>query len=102
MGNVMVQELEVKNQSNCSHKGSSLILLQVYLQFLIGSSTRFCILINSLKVSISSTSPPGLFLLSGDRMKLKSPIKSQFSLSGIFKFMSPSVYMTRSCPSQGP
>jgi hypothetical protein len=71
--NTCTMYISKKNQSSCWSNGSSCILLHVYFLPLMGSFVKFCVLIISLKVSISSTLPPSLFMLVGDLMKLKSP-----------------------------
>lgn len=94
--------MDVKNQSSCSRRGMSCMLLHVYLLPLIGSSTRDCSRIISLNSSISLVLPPGLLRLSGDRIKLKSPARIQSSLSGMSKLESQSVNNCLSGPVHGP
>ena len=68
LGYDVVQLVEVKNQSNCSSRGSSCMLLQVKDLPFRGSSIRPCVRMKSLKVIISLMFPPGLFRLVGLRM----------------------------------
>ena len=85
LGKEVVQFEEEKNQSSCSRSGSSCILLHVKALPLTGISIKDCARISSLNNSISEASPPSLFLLSVDRMKLKSPKINHFSSSGILR-----------------
>ena len=76
LGYARVHSVVVKNQSSCSGNGTSCILDQVYYLPFKGNSTRPRCPIISLKRKISFMLPPGLFLLSTDLMKLKSPRRS--------------------------
>jgi hypothetical protein len=67
----VVQATEVKNQSICSRRGESCILLQVKLLPLIGSSIKSSLLIILLKIRESLKLPPGLFLLASDSIEVK-------------------------------
>ena len=62
----VVQFTEVKNQSNCSRRGSCCILLQVKALPFRGSSMRPAWPMASLKRIVSWRLPPGLFLSSRD------------------------------------
>lgn len=77
-GSEVVQALEEKNQSNLSNRGFCCLLVHVNLQPFGGISVNLNLLITSLNFSISFVFPPGLFLFSGEPMKLKSHTISHF------------------------
>ena len=77
------QEGEMKNQSSLSRRGGDCLLDQVNFLPCRGISIRLSSLITSLNKRISTTSAPGLFLSSGEWIKLKSPSTIQLISSGI-------------------
>jgi hypothetical protein len=101
-GNFKVNWHVVKNQSSCSNKGLSCILDHVNLLPFKGSSIRPRWLIILLKRKISFILAPGLFLLSVDLIKLKSPSISQCSLEVMYKLWSHWTKSSLAWPLQGP
>ena len=73
LGRWVVQALEEKNQSSLSKSGFIRLLVHVNLQSFRGASLILSLLIASLNSSISWMLPPGLFLLAGDLIRMKSP-----------------------------
>jgi hypothetical protein len=67
IGKSRVQFGEVKNQSNCSSRGSNCMLHHVKALPLMGSWIKPRCPIASLKINVSAMFPPDLFLLANDR-----------------------------------
>ena len=72
-GKAADQLTEEKNQSSLSKSGFIYLLVHVNLQPFRGDSLILSLLIASLNSSISWMLPPGLFLLAGDLIRMKSP-----------------------------
>jgi Na+-translocating ferredoxin:NAD+ oxidoreductase RnfE subunit len=79
----VTQETDANTQSNLSNRGDTFILDQVYLFPCSLNSSSLKLLITALKFIISCMCPPGLFLSLGLLIRLKSPVKSQSTLSGM-------------------
>jgi hypothetical protein len=87
-GNLVVQALEVKNQSSLSRGVEGCLLVHVNFLPYRGSSTKPRELMASLNINISLMLPPGLFLFSGLRKKVEISNKEPVLISIVFVLIS--------------